>query len=245
MVKSAARVFELLELFDAERRPLRVTEIVQRLDMPQSSVSMLLKTMVARGYMEFDAADRSYCPSVRISFLNEWAMRAPGQRQDMQDAMRRLADETGESVLLGRQSGLLLQYVSIIESQRALRFSPSPGTLRPLHRTAIGIMLLSRQDDERIDLLLRRYNAEKLGPTARIAETFRAIAFAREHGWYESASLATPGAGVIATLLPTPIRQQRLAIGVGGPVDRLHKRRRVLLDAVLAAAQATATTQAK
>jgi hypothetical protein len=91
MVKSAARVFELLELFDAERRPLRVTEIVQRLDMPQSSVSMLLKTMVARGYMEFDAADCSYCPSVRISFLNEWAMRAPGQRQDMQDAMRRLA----------------------------------------------------------------------------------------------------------------------------------------------------------
>ncbi len=245
MVKSAARVFELLELFDAERRPLRVTEIVQRLDMPQSSVSMLLKTMVGRGYMEFDAADRSYCPSVRISFLNEWAMRAPGQRQDMQDAIRRLADETGESVLLGRQSGLLLQYVSIIESPRALRFSPSPGTLRPLHRTAIGIMLLSRQDDERIGLLLRRYNAEKLGPTARIAETFRAIAFAREHGWYEPASLATPGAGVIATLLPTPIRQQRLAIGVGAPVDRLHKRRRVLLDAVLAAAQATATTQAR
>lgn len=240
MVKSAARVFELLELFDAERRPLRVTEIVQRLDLPQSSVSMLLRTLVARGYMEFDATDRSYCPSVRISFLNEWAMRGPSQRHDLQEAMRRLADATGESVLLGRQSGLLLQYVSIIESHRALRFSPTPGTLRPMHRTAIGIMLLSRQDDAQIGLLLRRYNAEKRGPTARIQETFRAIAVAREQGWYASSGLATPGAGVIATLMPTPIRRQRLAIGVGVPLDRLHSHRKQLLEAVLAAAQATA-----
>lgn len=56
MVKSATRVFELIELFEVERQPMRVSTIVEKLGAPQSSVSMLLKTLVARGYMEFDAA---------------------------------------------------------------------------------------------------------------------------------------------------------------------------------------------
>lgn len=238
-MKSAVRVFELLELFEAERRPLRVAEIVEKLGAPQSSVSMLLKTLVARGYMEFEGSRREYCPSLRISFLGDWATRMPEQKDAIQDAMRRLANETGETVLLGRQSGLLMQYLSIIESQHALRFSPSPGTMRPMHRTAIGIMLLSQLDDDQIGLLLRRYNAEagKTGPPAKIAETIRAVEFAREHGYYESANLATPGAGVIAALLATPIRGQRLGIGIGGPVERLHKRRKQLLAAVLAVAR--------
>lgn len=56
LVKSALRVLEILELFDAGRRPLRVADIVDRMNVPQSSPSMLLKTLVARGYMDFDAA---------------------------------------------------------------------------------------------------------------------------------------------------------------------------------------------
>ncbi|GER20306.1 IclR family transcriptional regulator [Variovorax boronicumulans] len=238
LVKSAIRVFDLLELFDAERRPLRVTTIAQKLEAPQSSVSMLLKSLVSRGYMEFDATTREYCPSVRVAFLGDWATRIPHRRDAVQDALRRLANETGETVLLGRQSGILLQYLSVIESQNVLRFSPSPGTMRPMHRTATGIMLLSAQDDERIGRLLRRYNAEpgRTGPVAKIATTMRAVEWAREHGYYESANLATQGTGVIATLLATPIRGQRLSIGVGGPVDRLHARRAELVRIVLAVA---------
>ncbi|KQX85335.1 IclR family transcriptional regulator [Variovorax sp. Root473] len=241
LVKSAIRVFDLLELFDAERRPLRVTTIAQKLEAPQSSVSMLLKSLVSRGYMEFDATTREYCPSVRVAFLGDWATRIPHKRDAVQDALRRLANETGETVLLGRQSGILLQYLSVIESQNVLRFSPSPGTMRPMHRTASGIMLLSTQDDERIGRLLRRYNAEpgRTGPVAKNATTMRAVEWAREHGYYESANLATQGAGVIATLLATPIRGQRLSIGVGGPVDRLHARRAELVRTVLAIASSS------
>ena len=105
MVKSAQRVIDILELFESECRPLRVADIVERLGLPQSSVSMLLRTLVSRGYMEFDAATRQYCPSVRVAFLGDWTLRSVGQRK-VQDTMRWLADETGETVLLGRRSGL-------------------------------------------------------------------------------------------------------------------------------------------
>lgn len=239
MVKSALRVFELLELFEAERRPMRVVEIVERMKVPQSSVSMLLKTLVARGYMEFDPASREYCPSVRVSFLGDWALRVPGHREAIQDALRRLSDATGETVLLGRQSGMFMQYLSVIESQYALRLTLAPGTLRPMHRSAIGIMLLSRLDDDQVGRLLRRYNAEfgDAGVPAKIAQTMRAVDTARRQGYYESESLSTPGSGVIAALLATPLRGQTLGVGVGGPIARLHERRAQLRAAVLEAAK--------
>lgn len=240
LVKSAIRVFDLLELFDAERQPLRVTSIARKLAAPQSSVSMLMKSLVARGYMEFDANTREYCPSVRVAFLGDWAARSPQKRDAIHDSMRRLADETGETVVLGRQNGILLQYVSVIESQNALRFSPAPGTMRPMHRTAVGIMLLSAQTDEQIGRLLRRYNAERAAsdPIARITTTMRAVEVARENGYYESANLATPGAGAIATLLATSVRGRLMSIGVAAPVGRLHLQRKEFLRTVLSVAEA-------
>ncbi len=92
MVKSAQRVFELLELFESECRPLRVGEIVQRLDMPQSSVSMLLKTLAARGYMDFDPQERTYCPSVRVAFLADWTNPEPEQAEIVRTVKARVAE---------------------------------------------------------------------------------------------------------------------------------------------------------
>lgn len=239
MVKSAQRVLELLELFESQCRPLRVGEIVERLKMPQSSVSMLLKTLVARGYMDFDPASRTFCPSIRVAFLGDWTVRIPEHQDGVQDMMRQLSDETGETVLLGRQSGLFMQYVSMVESNQALRLALPPGTVRPMHRSAIGIMLLSRLDDEQIGRMLRRYNAEfaQQYGTARIAETMRHVESARTDGYFVSEGLATPGSGVVATLLNTRIRGQLLGVGVGGPSARIHARRALLVAAVLKAAR--------
>ncbi len=240
MVKSAQRTFEVLELFESVCRPMRVGEIVERLGIPQSSVSMLLKTLVARGYMEFDAQTREFCPSVRVSFLADWAIRAQGQQQAIQDMMRDLAHATGETVLVGRQNGLFVQYVSMIESRHEARLNAPPGTQRPMHRSAMGIMLLGTLDDDHIGRLLRRYNAEHSSThgLARIATTLRAVELARAQGYYESDGIATPGAGVVATLLATKIRGNHLAVGVGGPVARLHQFRAKIVPAVLKAGRA-------
>src|SRR5688572_17205832 len=109
LVKSAVRVIEIFELFEAERRPLKISEIVERLRVPQSSVSTLMKTLIAQGFMDFDADTRQFRPSARLAFLGHWALGAPDSIEQVQSVMRRLADETGESVLLGAQNGLMMQ----------------------------------------------------------------------------------------------------------------------------------------
>lgn len=223
LVKSASRVLDLFELFEDEQHPMRVNDIVEKLDAPQSSVSMLLKTLHARGYLEFNPETRCYQPSARLSFLGDWAAGPLTNRADIQNVMRQLANITRDTVLLGRQNGLFMQYLAVIESQRELRLVPHTGTQRPLHRSAIGIVLLAEQSDDAIGRVIRRYNAEH-GEVKGIAdeETLRAaITIARRDGYYRSLGLSAPSAGVIAKVLPSTVGGEPMAIGLGGSIDRI------------------------
>ncbi|WP_420392663.1 IclR family transcriptional regulator [Acuticoccus sp.] len=239
-VKSAGRVLDILELFEAEQRPLRVSEIVAALNLPQSSVSMLVKTMRQMGYIDFDPVARTYRPSVRLAFLGHWAVGPRGTTERINATMRALSEATGESVLLGRQVGINMQYLSVIESRQLLRFSLHPGLVRTSFHTGIGIAILSRRPDDEVRRLVTRYNAERAEGAPSISEAWVAgeLQRARADGFYQSHGMMTPGAGVIAVPLPEAVFGPNLGIGIGAPLQRLEARRDALVarlqEAVLA-----------
>ena len=63
-----------------------------------------------------------------------------------------------------------------------------------------------------------------------VKATLAEVAVARDQGYYQSGGLATPGHGVIAMLLPSSLRGQRMALGVGARLDRLQLRKREYID---------------
>lgn len=231
-VKSATRVFDMLETFERQRRPLRVADLVESLDAPQSSVSMLLKTLVSQGYLDCNPATREYCPSARVANMCDWVTQLPDRPQAIPEAMHKLAEQTGETILLGRIEGVHLQYAAVIHAREARLFAAVSGTKRPLHRSSLGMALMSALDDARIGLLLRRYNAELAADEkpANLKATLAEVAIARDQGYYQSGGLATPGSGVIGMLLPSLLRGQRMALGVGTRLDRLQLNKREYID---------------
>ena len=68
-VKSARRAFEILELFERERRPLALKDILDDRGYPASSGSALLKSLVTLGYLDYDNDRRTYFPTMRIAAL--------------------------------------------------------------------------------------------------------------------------------------------------------------------------------
>jgi len=72
VVKSASRTLEVLELFSERRRPLRLHEIYEHLDYPQSSATNLLKSMVVMGYLNYNRAARTYIPTSKVGSLGNW-----------------------------------------------------------------------------------------------------------------------------------------------------------------------------
>src|SRR4051812_27531129 len=99
LVKSAVRVLEVFELFERERRPCALNEICAALDYPQSSGTVLLKSLVSRGYLSYDRSARTYFPSLRLASLGEWVGPALfGQDGTIFEVLRDLHRATGETV---------------------------------------------------------------------------------------------------------------------------------------------------
>src|SRR5581483_9287343 len=163
-VKSARRVFEVLEEFDRLRRPLTLKEISDGLAYPTSSAQALLKSLVVLGYLEYDRPSRTYLPTMRIAAVGRWVAEDLFGEGEVLPVMRALRDETGETVMLGVRSDLFAHYVHVVRGEDApLTSAPAPGSVRPLGRCGIGRLLLSALPDAEIDLIVRRINIAEPG----------------------------------------------------------------------------------
>lgn len=231
IIKSAGRVFEVLEAFDSERRPLSLKEIRARFRYPASSGSGILKSLVTLGYL-YDRATRTYFPTMRLALVGQWLPRALfGDGAILRRLMEGLHRRTGETVLLATQSDLHVQYVHAVHSGEPLRIAVPAGTLRPLATSGTRWLLLSRRADDEIEELMRRVEVGS-GRKVDRALLRRNIAAARRDGYVFSKHNVSRGAGIIAMLLPSGAFGRVYAVGVGGAVANLEKREKPIVAAL-------------
>ncbi|HWA31028.1 MAG TPA: helix-turn-helix domain-containing protein [Rhizomicrobium sp.] len=229
-IKSARRVFEIFEYFDRERRPLSLKEIAGHLGYPASSGSVLLKSIVAQGYLGYDLKTRTYFPTMRIAALGHWVHDSLFGEGAVMRLMENLHRATGETVILAVESGLYAQYIHLIHSQEPLHFAVPPGTRRPLAKSGMGWLFLSTHTPDEIDRLRRRINASE-HPKPKLAqdELLKRVNAVRARGYAFSKGSVSEGAGIIAMLLPGGPFGRRFAVGLGGPVRRLERKERMIV----------------
>lgn len=223
-VKSATRAIEILELFKRVRQPRAMSEIAVALGYPQSSTTVLLKTLVSLGYLNFDRRERVYFPTPKVTSLGDWVPRALFGSSHVLEAMRDVHAATGETVSINTKNDVYIQYVQIIQSVHAMRFHVDEGTLRPLTQSAVGWTLMSTLPDDKIDNLVRRANIasdkSQRVTTAQMMERIREI---REKGYCWAENVPFLGGGTICVLLPIQIQNQPAVLGLGGAAERIRQ----------------------
>ena len=70
-VKSAMRVLDLLEYLRRWNAAQTHTQIAAQLAIPKSSLTQLLKTLVSRGYLDYDPASKGYFLGPAIAALGQ------------------------------------------------------------------------------------------------------------------------------------------------------------------------------
>lgn len=224
-VKSARRVLEILELFDTVQQPLSLTEIARRLAYPVPSTLALLKCLLAMEYIGYDPVTKAYSPTIRVCMLGDWLHGQIFQEGAVIALMSDLQQQTGETVMLAMQNDIHAQYVHTMQSRRAIRYFLRPGSLRPIHRSATGQMLLAQLPNEVVGKIVKRVNA-------RVPEAERVVddeAFERQIDQVRAQGYAyndqfTDGAAAIAVKLPVPVGMSIAVLGLGGPVPRIKPR---------------------
>ena len=215
VVKSAGRALQILEYFDSVQREACVSEISRALQCPQSSTSVLLRSLVHLGYLQNDRYRRTYYPTHRVSLLGNWVDPAMVRQGELLMRADELAARTGQKVVIATLNGLRAQYIYVNRPQT------EPGGFDVFHgsvhcalaRTALGKALLAGHSDKHISQLTWRINSERSEhePLIHASDLLAELGCGRDLGWFvgEGADNAQSG---VAVMLDR--KQQLLSIGI-------------------------------
>lgn len=237
------RTFQVLELFEAQRRPLRLQEIHEILGYPQSSTTNMLKSMVVMGYLNYNRSNRTYLPTTKVSTLGQWLpgfIHFDGSHDDLVDKLQRDTDET---VTLVAQNDLYVQYLIVREPTHEFKMPPPQGGLRTLVDSAGGLALISSWSDREIDKICRYTNYHELNrspsahqeppqPRVSVSEVMKEVNENRRVGYTYRSNRPVPDASAIAVSLRSTSHGIPLAIGVGGMSERIALNKDLIVRAL-------------
>lgn len=231
-VKSAHRVLELLEFFAEWRRPATVKDICQSLGYPQSSTSVLLRSLKESGHFDHDPRTGLYSPNIRLALSTAWIEEQLYTEQSLLRMMQKVLDRTGHTVMIGKREGTQVRYLHVLQATRAGSFTSKIGLLRPLFRSATGKMLLATLAEKEIGRLLQHANAQEAHSNDRvdIDAALQSRKQALLDGYAISRGTSMAGAAALAVLLPTAKDSAPLTLSLGGPIQEVEQELPQLLD---------------
>jgi DNA-binding IclR family transcriptional regulator len=236
-VKSAARVLEIFEFFNERKGPLSLKEITDRLGYPQSSTTVLLKSLIVLGYVNYDRKSRTYLPSLKLASIGSWIADHVVPRGPILELMQELRQQTGETIGLAVQNDIYVQYLRVIDSDHLIRFHIPEGSMRLLTHSSFGLLFLSLATNATAEKMIRHINAAEPDPKQRqnIPELLKNIEQIRRVGYCFIPNMPMEGAGTVSMLLPWDMYGRPLAVGVGGYVGRVQPRMHEIIALMRAA----------
>ena len=222
-VRGAARALELFEAFAGLGRPATLSELARLIAVPVSSCHGLVRTLEARGYLYSLGARRGLYPTRRLLDVAEACVRHDPLLGLARPVLEALRDTSRETVILGKRQGGQVVYLEVIEGPQTVRYAASPGDTKPLHSSAIGKALLAGDGGPALDaalegLALPRVTASTLTDVAALREDLEA-GLRRGHFVTRGENVAD----VMAIAVAVPMGEERLAVAVAGPLQRMER----------------------
>lgn len=208
--------------------PRRVDEIAAHTGLPTSTVYRFVRTLVACGFLE--ARDGVYHLGPRLVRVQGQNVGIEWLRRLATPLMRRLVEQTEESVVLTVRSGMSALVVESIDSPQLMRLSFTRGIVRPLHAGASAKIVLAFSPDDVVQSVLsrelERFSAGTPDRTALAAE----IPEIRAQGWVVTHGEVDPFASAVGVPV---FRGAELVCGlsVAGPEYRVRGREPQIVQA--------------
>lgn len=220
-IKSAQRVLEVFEYFNAERQEGTVMDIARTYGYPQSSTSELLSCLVALGYLRRDLYARTYKPSARVAVLGAWIQPQLFRKGALLPLMDELADEAQATIVLTSKVGLEVQVFHVVTPSEGERFDVKTGDTTLLLHSAPGKALLSTFTADHLRKLIHRLNAESREELrVRFDDLVAELAQVRADG-FAYARLDNERA-MVSVLLPQAGGEEQLSLSICGSPEAIE-----------------------
>jgi len=221
-IQAADRMLQLLEAFRSEGQHFGVSEWALRLGVHKSTVSRLASTLVQRGFLEQDPSTRSFRLGPEMSRLGALSLGSKDLLSAAQDAMARLARETGETINLGVPDGHEILNIAQVDGPHIVGIGSWTGRRTRLHPTSNGKVLLAFGVMPIPQGSLPRYTARTITDHARLEKELGRV---RKQGWACAVSELEDGLHSVAVPVLDAWGKCRAALSVAGPEYRMAVKR--------------------
>lgn len=233
------RALAVMETFMQGDPDLSISQIAEALGLSPSTIHRIVRALVSHGFLHQDEmTDRYYLgrSAVRLGQVAQHIFALERVVPILND----LASSTGESVNLGVREGNHAMVLFRVESTHPLRFDEPPGTLVPLHCSAMGKVLLAFSPDPETEIsrlpALKRNTPNTTTSKAALLEDVKGVL---RRGFSIDNEESFHGARCVGAPIVDRSGHARGAIAVQAPAIRLSVREAKALgsDVVKAAQQ--------
>ncbi|CAD6558059.1 IclR family transcriptional regulator [Paraburkholderia sabiae] len=222
-MKPTDRALGIFEAFEAEGRPLTLSELAEAAGLPVSTSHGIVRVLLERGYLYLTSRRKDLFPTRRLYDMAAKIIANDPYLERIEPQLQTLRDATQETVIVGKRQHDEIVYLSVLEGPQTIRYSAAAGALKPLHSTSIGKAMLSRVDASE----LRRFLAQAALPSVTdntlttADELFDDIAHSREKGFFVTRGESV--SDVFAIAVPVDVNRDVLGIAVAGPRHRMEE----------------------
>lgn len=172
-VLPVAKAMQVFTYVASQAHDVTLTEVVQALDIPKTTVFRYLQTLSAAGLFSHDIVQDRYGVGDRFRQLARIDAVYHALRSSAQGELDAIVGGFRETVNLAVLSQSDIVYVDIREPHRAQRFQARIGHRHPVHSTSLGKAIAACLPDEKVDSLLGCAFEPRTYRTITDARTFR------------------------------------------------------------------------
>lgn len=235
LVPALDRGMQILQALSESSGPQTGAALCRATGLPRTTVHDLLHTLVALDYArEIDPQLHSFDLGPRVLALGHSYLAGLDFSTEADRVVRRVSQQSGETVQLAVLEGADALYVAKAESRNPLRLVSAVGRRLPAHLTGVGKALLAYVPEEELDRMfddpdhlptMTPYSIGTLDQLKAVLKRVRAKGYAEDH------CESNPDVACVAAPIRGEHEQVAAAISISIPVTRWNDDYR---DALLA-----------
>lgn len=213
MEQTVQKALNLLEALVRSDRPRRLTELSRELGLTKPNVYRLLSTLSVLGYVKKDAATTLYSPTLKLWEMGSMLVRDVDLQSVAGPRLRKLGEDTRESVQLAVWDAGYVVYVDKVDSPQPLKAITSIGSRVPATVVSTGKAMLAWMQGDSLDRAME--NVKRYTPLTltRRKDIERDLEETRERGY--SINRGEFRAGVCGIAAPVRDRAGHVVAAVG------------------------------
>ncbi|MDQ0327615.1 DNA-binding IclR family transcriptional regulator [Rhodopseudomonas julia] len=241
-MSSLAKASSILACFTTEETDLTVSRVAEKLVLPKSSVSRLMKEMAELGLLQRASDGRGYGPGYMLFQLGSIYQMRFDIIEIVDRIVRDLVKQTGCTGYIG-----LLDDGEIVAMRKhlgtdAVRYRIEVGRRYPITYLSFGKALLARRSDAEIQGFFTKYPAAR---PAKMSVFLKEIGTIRAQGWAEATQTSVPGAHGLGVAVISPLSEQLIGYSLSFHADLVSRQTRheIAMALVNSARRAAALTR--